>query len=240
MTHSHAMTHSHCMSRLAIATFGSARWRQALLLAALGSGCAETRDEAIGVHVEVQADGARPIAGAQLRVRGDYLGTTNALGRATLRVPGEEGERLPVTLTCPAGFSAEPAQSILVLDEHVTTSGAPSLSLNCRTEQREAVILVHAGGAAPSLPVKVDGVVVGQTDTLGFAHLHVRTNPESTFEVSLDTSANEALVPANPSREFRLERSDEIFVFDAAFEQPRKQRRGAGAKRRPRAQKKAG
>jgi hypothetical protein len=208
------------------------------ICAALASGCAEPSEPAFGVQVEVQADGLRPIAGAQLRVRGDYLGTTNALGQATLRVPGNEGEQLPISVTCPAGFVADPAQSSLVLSEPSGASGAPALTLNCRTEQREAVILVHAGGGAPSLPVKIDGVMVGRTDTLGFAHLHVRTNPESTFEVSLDTSANEALVPANPSREFRLERSDEIFVFDAAFEPaPRNKRRGA--KRRPRTPKKA-
>jgi hypothetical protein len=211
----------------------------ALLLgvAASSFGCSEPHEAALGMQVEVQADGKRPIAGAQLRVRGDYLGTTNALGQATLRVPGEDGERLPVSLTCPAGFLADPPQSILVLSEHGAASGAPALSLNCRTEQREAVVLVHAGGAVPSLPVKVDGVVVGRTDTLGFAHLHVRANPESTFEVSVDTSANDGLLPANPTRQFRLERSDEIFVFDAAFEQPARNKRRSVTKRRPRAKK---
>jgi len=190
------------------------------------------------MQVEVHADGDRPIAGAQLRVRGDYLGTTNALGQATLRVPGEEGERLPVSLTCPAGFIADPAQSMLVLSEQASSSGVPALSLNCHLEQREAVVLVHAGGAAPSLPVQVDGITVGRTDALGFAHVHVRTNPDSTFEVSLDTSANEGLLPANPTRQFRVERSDEIFVFETAFDPPaRSKRRPAGAKRRLRAKK---
>jgi hypothetical protein len=204
--------------------------------AAASFGCSKPHENAGGMQVEVQADGKRPIAGAQLRVRGDYLGTTDALGQATLRVPGEEGERLPVSLTCPDGFVADPPQSILVWSEH---GAAPALSLNCRTEQREAVVLVHAGGAVPSLPVKVDGVVVGRTDSLGFAHLHVRTNPESTFEVTLDTSGNDGLLPANPTRQFRLERSDEIFVFDAALEQPPRNKRRSGAKRRPRAKKQA-
>lgn len=208
-----------------------------LALATLALGCAEPREAALGMQVEVQADGERPLAGAQLRVRGDYLGTTNALGQATLRVPGKEGERLMVSLTCPAGFVPDPPESILVLSEQGAAAGVTALALNCRTEQREAVILVHAGGATPSLPVKVDGVVVGRTDSLGFAHVHVRTNPESTFEVSLDTSANERLLPANPARQFRLERSDEIFVFDAAFEPPARNKRKSGVKRRQRAKK---
>jgi hypothetical protein len=216
----------------------SVRRPGALLLgAALSFGCAEPREAALGMRVEVQADGKRPLAGAQLRVHGDYLGTTNALGQATLRVPGEEGQRLSVSLTCPTGFVADPSQSILIASEQAAASETPALVLNCRTEQREAVVLVHAGGAAPSLPVKVDGVVVGRTDTLGFAHLHVRTNPESTFEVSLDTSGNDGLLPANPTREFRLERSDEIFLFDAAFEPPARNKRRSPAKRKARAQK---
>jgi hypothetical protein len=109
----------------------------------------------------------------------------------------------------------------------------PSLDVACQPEQREAVVLVHASGDAASLPVKVDGVVVGQTDSLGFAHVHVRATPASSFEVALDTTANEKLLPANPTQTFRLESRDEVFVFDTAFEtsKARKSKRG-GIKRK--------
>ena len=96
------------------------------------------------------------------------------------------------------------------------------------------MVLVHASGDALSLPVKVDGVVVGQTDSLGFAHVHVRATPASSFEVALDTSENQKLVPANPAQIFRLESRDEVFVFDTAFEtsKARKSKRGALKRKR--------
>ena len=83
-------------------------------------------------------------------------------------------------------------------------------------------------GSTASLPVLVDGVPVGQTDELGFAHVHVRARPDSSFDVSLDTSANDKLSPTNPSQRFELDANDQVFVFDTTFDTPRpaKQRRG--------------
>jgi hypothetical protein len=54
--------------------------------------------------------------------------------------------------------------------------------------------------------------------------------------VSLDTGANPALSPANPTRHFQIEQGDELFVFDTAFDAPapaRKARRAPGRRRRP-------
>jgi hypothetical protein len=165
-------------------------------------------------------------------VRGDAIGTTDALGRLTLQVQGQEGDRLPVALECPDGFNGPTGGSPLAL---TSGSGPLALELTCELELREAVVLVHAAGEASRLPVKVDGVVVGQTDALGFAHLHVRAAPDSEFEVSLDTSANERLSPVNPVRRYRLLRSDELFVLDTTFQEPKasSRKRRASAKRRP-------
>lgn len=191
------------------------------------------------VQVSVTSDGTSPVAGARIRVRGDRAGITNALGRATLSVTGLAGESLPVTLTCPDGYRVPPLESPLQL----AASGAPgaeqalTLSLTCELELREAVVLVHAAGGATPLPVKVDGVRVAQTDALGFAHVHVRAAPNSEFEVSLDTSANESLSPVSPGQRFRLERQDELFVLDATFREAKPARARRGAKRRPRAPK---
>jgi hypothetical protein len=198
--------------------------------------CARPSPEPIEVGVRVNAESGSPIPGAQLRVRGDYLGTTNALGQATLRVPGQAGERLPLSLTCPAGFTAKSDEVTLVLPEPTSPlASTAGLDLVCQPMQHEAVVLVHTAGEALSLPVKVDGVLVGQTDALGFAHVHVRATPESQFEVSLDTSADARLAPANPAQSFRVASSDEVFVFEPAF-QPTKARKGkrGAAKRQAR------
>lgn len=212
------------------------RSRRAVALAMLGAAsCAEAAPTVHEVQVSVTSDGTSPVAGAQIRVRGQHVGTTNALGRATLSVPGKAGEALRVALSCPDGYLEPASESPLQL----AAAGAPSaeaaltLGLTCELQLREAVVLVHAAGGATSmaLPVKVDGVRVGQTDALGFAHVHVRAAPNSEFEVSLDTSANERLSPVNPAQRFRLERHDELFVLDATFREA-KARNRRGAKRR--------
>lgn len=197
------------------------------VLGAVASGCANRSPTPHDLEVEVRAADGAAVSGAQLRVRGDYLGTTSPLGRATLRVPAKAGERLPVSLTCPPGFSAAPAEREVSLPARGPSTEPLRLSMLCEAEQHEAVVVVRTGTSA-SLPVLVDGVPVGQTDALGFAHVHVRVASDSPFEVSLDTSTNAKLSPANPSRRFQLEDHDEVFVFDAAFDaaRPSKQRRG--------------
>ena len=199
-----------------------------LLLALTAPGCESNAPTPHDLEVEVRAEGGAPVSGAQLHVRGDYLGTTDSLGHAALRVPARAGERLPVSLTCPPGFSTAPAEQVVAVPERTPSALAQRLTLICQTEQHDAVVVVHAAGTPASLPILVDGVPVGQTDSLGFAHVHVRAAADSPFDVSLDTSANAKLSPSNPSRRFQLEGRDEVFVFDAAFDAPRptKQRRG--------------
>jgi hypothetical protein len=220
----------------------AARWRSAAaLVATLGApACAQPGPTPHEVQVSVTSDGTSPVAGARIRVRGEHVGTTNALGRATLSVTGKAGESLPVVLTCPDGYHVPPPEPPLQLAAVDAPGSAPALTLGltCEVQLREAVVLVHATGGAHSLPVKVDGVRVGQTDALGFAHVHVRAAPNSEFEVSLDTSANERLSPVSPTRRFRLERQDELFVLDATLVEAKSSTRNRrSARRRPRTPK---
>jgi hypothetical protein len=206
------------------------------ILGGAAPGCKSAGPRPFEIRAHVTSDGAIPVPGALVRVRGVPLGTTDAFGRATLRIQGDEGERVPVALTCPEAFRATAGPSPLALTGgSEPDSAAPlTLELTCPLDLREAVVLVHAAGAASQLPVKVDGVVVGQTDALGFAHVHVRAAPDSEFEVSLDTTAHERLSPVNPTRRYRLQRSDELFVLDTSFLEPRPSaRKRRAAQRRP-------
>jgi hypothetical protein len=182
--------------------------------------CGRSGPQPFEVRVEVSADGARPLPGAQIRVGGDYMATSDARGRAALSVAGLPGALLSVAVACPEGFRAQPSEKPLELpaSDATDTEQPLTITLSCETLLHDGVVLVHAAGGASHLPVKVDGVVVGQTDELGFAYVHVRASSESAFEVSLDTSGNSALAPANPGQRFELSDGDELFVFDAAFE----------------------
>lgn len=209
------------MSRVALCRRGQLRWRVAgaLCLSGLGAACQKAPAPPHELHVQVTADRGVPMAGAQLRVHGTLLGTTDALGLATLRVADGSAEPPTLALACPPGFEAATPETALVLP--AAGSPPPMMQLSCRAEPHDAVVLVHAGALGTSLPVRVDGVPVGQTDALGFAHVHVRAGANAGFEVSLDTSSNEKLVPQNPAREFRLGEADEMFVFDTAVDEPK-------------------
>jgi len=184
-------------------------------------------------HFSVTADEKTPIAGAQIGARGKAAGSTDAAGGLSIRLRGFEGDRVAIRLVCPGGYAATPADSTLILRSVQGLGGEERKpidhALSCQPTKRDAVVLVHVSGALTSLPVKIDGAVVGQTDSLGFGHFHLRTDPGSRFEVSLDTSSNEKLMPQNPLQVFEVDKRDDLFVFDRAFKLPPKPK----AKRKP-------
>jgi hypothetical protein len=196
---------------------------RALALLALGAsfGCNGRQQLPYPVHVSVKADERVPVPGAQLSMQGQLLGTTDQAGEIETQLHGFEGDRLSLKLSCPDGFAAKPEESTIVLRSVPGLNGeqrAPILhDLACQPLKRDAVVVVHASGAGASLPVKIDGAPVGQTDGLGYGHFHVRTNPGARIEVAIDTSANGKLMPQNPHEVFQLDEQDDLFVFEQRF-----------------------
>jgi hypothetical protein len=195
----------------------------ALLLAC---GCSDPDPLTFVAHFSVTADEKTPIAGAQIGARGKAVGSTDAAGELSIKLHGFEGDRVAIRLVCPGGYAASPADSTLILRSVQGLGGDERKpldhNLGCQPTKRDAVVLVRVSGATASLPVKIDGAVVGQTDSLGFGHFHLRTDPGSRFEVSLDTSSNEKLMPQNPLQAFEVDKKDDLFVFDRAFKLPPK------------------
>lgn len=204
---------------------GTVPWLGPLSLV-VASACADPGPEAFVAHFSVQADEKSPVAGAQIAARGKLVGNTNASGELQARLLGFEGDRVPITLTCPNGYAASPADSLVILRSVQGLAGEERKPLDhalaCEPTKRDAVVLVHVGGATASLPVKIDGAVVGQTDTLGFGHFYLRPDPGTRFEVALDTSSNDKLMPQNPQQVFQVEAHDDVFVFDREFKLPAK------------------
>ncbi len=206
-----------------------------MALAFFSVACGDPEPSIFAIHFSVKADDKLPIANATIQAKGKSAGTTDGSGELNYRFKGFEGDRLPISLTCPDGHVASPANSVVILRSVQGLDGQSRLpithDLNCQPSKRDAVVLVHVGGQAASLPVAIDGAVVGQTDSLGFAHLHLRSDPGSRFEVSLDTSSNDKLMPQNPKQLFQIEQKDEVFVFDKSFKlpKPKAKRRGKAA-----------
>ncbi|HEU4580674.1 MAG TPA: hypothetical protein VFS67_20595 [Polyangiaceae bacterium] len=188
--------------------------------------CADPEPLPFVAHFNVTADEKAPVAGAQIAARGKVIGTTSATGELQVRLHGFEGDRVPITLTCPGGYAPSPAESVIILRSVQGLGGEERKpidhALGCQPTKRDAVVLVHVSGATASLPVKIDGTPVGQTDGLGFAHFYLRPDPGSRFEVAIDTSSNEKLMPQNPQQVFQVDTHDEVFVFDREFKLPPK------------------
>lgn len=199
----------------------------ALGLLALAA-CADPEPLPFVAHFSVTADEKAPVAGAQIAARGKLIGTTSATGELQARLHGFEGDRVPITLTCPSGYAPSPAESVIILRSVQGLGGEERKpidhALGCQPTKRDAVVLVHVSGAAASLPVKIDGASVGQTDGLGFAHFYLRPDPGTRFEVAIDTSSNEKLMPQNPQQVFQVDTHDDVFVFDREFKLPPKQK----------------
>jgi hypothetical protein len=193
---------------------------------ALAVGCEDPKPVPFPAHFNVVADEKAPVVGAQISARGQVVGSTNAEGTLQAPLLGFEGDRIPITLTCPSGYAASPAESVLILRSVQGLGGEERKpiehALGCQPTKRDAVVLVHVSGAAASLPVKIDGAVVGQTDSLGFGHFYLRSDPGARFEVSVDTTAQPKLMPQNPQQVFQVETRDDVFVFDRDFKLPPK------------------
>jgi hypothetical protein len=207
-----------------------------LALAFASVACGDPEPTIFAIHFSVKADDKLPIANAAIQAQAKNAGATDGSGELNYRLKGFEGDRVAISLTCPDGYAASPAQSVVILRSVQGLDGQSrrpiTHDLNCQPTKRDAVVLVHVGGQAASLPVAIDGAVVGQTDSLGFAHLHLRSDPGSRFEVSLDTSSNDKLMPQNPKQVYQIEQKDEIFVFDKSFKlppKPKAKRRGKAA-----------
>jgi hypothetical protein len=196
----------------------------ALTALALVSACKEPQPLPFLAHFSVIADEKTPIAGAQIAARGQVLGATDAAGALQTPLLGFEGDRIAITLTCPAGYASSAAESVLILRSVQGLGGEARKpidhALSCQPTKRDAIVLVHASGAVASLPVKIDGATIGQTDSLGFGHFYLRSDPGARFEVSIDTSSQPKLMPQNPQQVFQVETRDELFVFDRDFKLP--------------------
>ena len=188
--------------------------------------CADPEPLPFVAHFSVMADEKTPVAGAQIAARGKVIGTTSPTGELQARLHGFEGDRVPITLTCPNGYAAGAAESVIILRSVQGLGGEERKpidhALGCQPTKRDAVVLVHVSGAAASLPVKIDGASVGQTDGLGFAHFYLRPDPGTRFEVAIDTSSNEKLMPQNPQQVFQVDTHDDVYVFDRDFKLPPK------------------
>jgi hypothetical protein len=206
----------------------------ASVLPLAGCGGAQPARETVSLSVlfTAESDPGLPLAGVRVLVGGEDRGVTGEDGSLRTVIEDRDGARVAVAITCPDGHRPGRTTEDLVVRPFLTLSGADDhlrYPLQCTPTARRVAVLVRADGRA-DLPVMIAGREVARTDAAGAAQLVLAMAPGSAFRVSLDTSADPRLRPAEPTRTFTVGDRDEIVVFDQVFEQQRASRR---ARREP-------
>lgn len=214
----------------------------ALAFAAAGCGEEGAATEAFPVRFDAVADGD-PLAGVRVSLRGGgELGVTDARGRLEVLLHGAEGQSVPIDAECPTGYRGPTQPPQLVLQrlqqlERRDQLRQVRIDLECRPQERTAMLLIRATGLADDLadiPVLVDGAEMARTDEFGLAHIPLTSPPDTAFEVVLRTEHLENVQPRNPPHTVTMLDQDEVFVIHQPFQRlttkrrirPRRVRRG--------------
>jgi hypothetical protein len=168
------------------------------------------------VALRIQSDPGRPLAGARVVYRGEAAHVSDDQGLVALSLQGVEGTSVSFNIECPEGHRAPSAPLSVVLRRANEADRRPEYAVLCPPLFRTVVVAVRAERGA-SLPVVQLGREVGRTDASGAAHVVLQSAPEETVELTLDTSAHPLLRPRNPTTRFRVGQSDDILVFNQAF-----------------------
>jgi hypothetical protein len=169
----------------------------------------------------------RAVAGAAFSTTDQALGVTSASGELAHALRGREGSTLSIKVKCPAGH--EPVEEAPPLRLHTLRAlagGAESkerlrYSVRCERTERTLAVVVRSRGAT-DVPVLVNGARQGSTDADGVAHFAYSLAPGAPVRVVLDTSAQPALRPQNPTKTFTVGSEDAVVLFDQKLEPERK------------------
>jgi hypothetical protein len=171
-------------------------------------------DYALAIRVE--SDPGRPLAGATVSYAGKPAGKSDAKGVVVVRAHGAEGDVRSYQIACPEGHRAPGAPLSVILRRLAEEGRMPEYVVSCPPTERTVVVAVRAD-RGPNLPVRYLGREVARTDKTGVAHVSVKSAPEDTVELLIDTTEAPRLRPRNPSTRFRVGENDELFVFNQPF-----------------------
>jgi hypothetical protein len=171
---------------------------------------------AFPVTVVTRESGQQPLAGVRIFRGKTEVGASDAAGAVTFELRGAEGSTVSLSVRCPEDF-ASPEKPISVgLRKMAAGSPKPVFDAECVPLSRTIVVGVRAENG-PNLPVVRLNRTIGRTDAFGFAHLLVQAAPEEQVTLTLDTSANSALKPANPTLTFVAQDRNEMVLLDHKF-----------------------
>ncbi len=196
--------------------------------AALCAGCelmGPPKPQEFRAVVTVESDPGVAVDGAKVVWQKQVLATTDASGRASVSLAGQEGDTFNLVITCPDAFKSPVKPLVVVFRKLVGADGA-EYTTACPPKTRAVVVVVRAQNG-PNLPVFHLGKQVGTTDSSGVAHVVFDLPAGSPLELRL--KADEGPIPLRPAEaiaSFTVRDQDDIYVFDQKFEKiPQRVRR---------------
>ena len=173
------------------------------------------------VELLITNDDGNELAGSVITTGKASLGITGSDGRLRVELEGTDGQVLPISISCPPGYTSLDKVAPLRLTHtrrvNEVSFQPTRFESTCTREVREIVVVVRAETGS-GLPLQIDGRPAGTTDADGIAHVLVRADRNvKALNVTLDTSARQDLRPKSPSRTYELTGNDAVLVFDQAF-----------------------
>ncbi len=191
------------------------------LFAVLVLGCSEPPPQAeeYQLGLTIYGDPGKPVAGARVSQGARPIAESDAEGRVAISSSGSEGQVLAFQVHCPEGYRSPPQPISVVLKRVAESDRRPEYQAHCEPLLRTAVVAVRAEHG-PDLPVLYLGREVARTDSSGAAHFMLKSPPDDSIEITLDTSQYPKLRPHNPSARFQVAQRDDVFVFEQTFRAP--------------------
>lgn len=167
------------------------------------------------VLVRVRAGDKEPIAGVVVTPSAGQPGRTDGDGVAILRLDGEEGARLELSVACPAGYAASAATTSVTIRR---ASRPPELDVRCKHLEHAVVVAFKTTGAT-GVPIQYLGREIARTDDAGFALVELEPAAGETLKLTLDTSDPkfQFLRPQNPELAVLVPEGDEAFALEQKF-----------------------
>jgi hypothetical protein len=192
------------------------------LLGLAACGAAEPRPERFEIHLLALESSGKSLADVRFWADGKQLGVSDASGRLRVELAGYEGQPVALSTACPPGYrTLEPQRSLVLRRVQRGKEAVASLELRatCTTLERTVALVVRASGpSSAGLPIRVRGEVIGQTDSDGLAHLLLKSRPQMTLRVTIDTSSQPSLRPRDPVHTFEVADADAVVLIEQPFE----------------------
>ena len=170
------------------------------------------------IVIVVESDPGKPIEAAGILVGTHQVGATDETGKAHLKLRGDEGESISLSVKCPEGHQ-NPKPVAVTLRRIADPNARPEYRLSCAPQTRTIAVAIRAE-EGPNLPVVFLGREIARTDASGAAHVSMQMRPDETFQLMLKTSETEAgrsLRPQDPVATFRVKNHDEVVTFNQEF-----------------------